>query len=146
MQMKTRNITIIALGLALVSCVSGAGENAEERKADYAEYVDLPTTIEFEEETHNFGQVTEGEMVKHTFKFKNSGNENLVLFDVKTSCGCTVPEDWPKQPIAPGDGGEIKVIFNSHDRAGQVNKSIRVEANTNPTVTTVLLTGEVLSE
>lgn len=144
--MRNWNIAIVFLGMALSACTSGAGENAEERKADYAEYVDLPTSIEFDEGTYNFGEVIDGEMVKHTFHFTNTGDENLVLFDVKTSCGCTVPENWPKQPIPPGEGGDIKVIFNSHDKVGKVNKSIRVEANTNPTVTSVFLTGEVLPE
>jgi len=134
-------IGLLALGFA--SCTSDQGANAEERMAEYAEFVDEPTEITFDEDTHNFGSVVDGDMVKHTFKFTNTGDKNLVLFDVKTTCGCTVPEDWPKQPIAPGDGGEIKVIFNSHNKVGAVNKSIRVEANTNPTVSTISIVGEV---
>lgn len=136
-------LLIVAGALLVGACTSNQGANAEERMAEYAEYVDEPTQITFDNPEHNFGKVVDGDMVKHTFTFTNTGEKNLVIFDVKTTCGCTVPEDWPKHPIEPGDGGEIKVIFNSHNKVGQVNKSIRIEANTNPTVTTVTLTGEV---
>ena len=131
--------------MSVVSCTSDQGADAEERRAKYAEFVDEPTSIEFENDEYNFGIVVDGDMVKHTFKFTNTGDKNLVLFDVKTTCGCTVPEDWPKQPIPPGESGEVKVIFNSNNKVGAVNKSIRIEANTNPTVSAVTITGEVLA-
>lgn len=134
-----------AVLLSLVSCTTDQGADVEKRRADYAEFVDEPTSISFEEMEHNFGSVVDGDMVKHTFKFTNTGDKNLILFDVKTTCGCTVPEDWPKHPIAPGESGEVKVIFNSNNKVGAVNKSIRIEANTNPTVSSVKITGEVLA-
>lgn len=129
--------------LAIVGCTTDSGANAEERKLEYANYIDEPTEITFESTDHNFGSVVDGEMVKHTFKFTNTGDKYLVLIDVITTCGCTVPEDWPRQPIAPGEGGEIKVIFNSNGKVGSVNKGIRVEANTNPSVTTISILGTV---
>ncbi|NOQ71455.1 MAG: DUF1573 domain-containing protein [Crocinitomix sp.] len=132
-----------AILMSLVSCTSDQGADAEERRVEYAEFVDDPTSIAFDQEEYNFGSVVDGDMVKHTFKFTNTGDKNLVLFDVKTTCGCTVPEDWPKHPIAPGESGEVKVIFNSNNKVGSINKSIRIEANTNPTVSTVRITGEV---
>ena len=131
--------------MSVVSCTTDQGADAEERRAEYAEFVDEPTSIEFDQTEYNFGTVVDGDMVKHTFKFTNTGDKNLVLFDVKTTCGCTVPEDWPKHPIAPGESGEVKVIFNSDSKVGAVNKSIRIEANTNPTVSSVKITGEVLA-
>lgn len=141
-----KNLFFIAIvGLSFASCTSNQGANAEERKAEYAQFIDEPTEITFDNADFNFGTVTDGDMVKHTFKFTNTGDKSLILFDVKTTCGCTVPEDWPKNPIAPGDGGEIKVIFNSHNKVGAVNKGIRVEANTNPSTTTISLQGEVLA-
>lgn len=127
----------------LASCTSNEGANAEERKVEYAAYIDAPTTIKFEEMAYDFGEATDGDMVRHTYKFTNSGENNLVLIDVKGSCGCTVPENWPKHPIEPGASGEIEVVFNSNNRVGHVRKNIRVEANTNPTVTTLTLTGKV---
>lgn len=128
-----------------VGCTSNEGATTEARRVDFAEFIDEPTTITFEEEVYNFGSVKDGDMVKHTFKFKNTGDKNLVLLDVTATCGCTVPEDWPKHPIAPGASGEIKVIFNTNNRVGAARKSVRIEANTNPSVTAVTIEGEVIA-
>ena len=60
----------------------------------------------------------------------------LVISSCTASCGCTVPQ-WPREPIAPGKSGEIKVVFNSAGKGGLVSKDITILANTNP-VKTVL--------
>ena len=127
----------------VLSCTSDHNAQAEERKIEYAEYIDNPTEITFEEDSYDFGVVTEGEKVRHTYKFTNTGDQTLVLINVTGSCGCTVPEDWPKQPIPPGETGEIKVVFDSEGRAGNVRKNVRVEANINPSPQSVELTGVV---
>lgn len=62
-----------------VNCTSNQGANTEERKAEYAEFVDEPTEITFDNKQHNFGKVVDGEEVLHTFKFTNTGDKNLVL-------------------------------------------------------------------
>lgn len=132
--------------VTLVSCTNNAGEEAEKRKLDYAEMIDNPTSMEFEEMAFDFGEVVDGELVNKVFKFTNTGDTELVLITVKGSCGCTVPEDWPKHPIAPGESGEISVTFNSANRVGNVKKSVRIEANTMPTVTTLSITGKVVEK
>lgn len=106
--------------------------------------LDDPTEITFTETKFDFGTVNEGDLVKHVFEFENTGDNNLVLLEVKGSCGCTVPETWPREPIAPGEKGEIAVTFNSDKRVGRVLKSVRIEANTNPSVTRIDITGEVI--
>jgi hypothetical protein len=132
------------IGLAtLASCTSNVGQNDEERRSDFAEMIDVPTTIEFDEMNFDFGTITDGDLVSNVFTFKNTGDKDLVLIAVKASCGCTVPEDWPKHPIAPGESGEIKVTFNSANKLGNIRKTIRIEANTSPTVTTLAITGVV---
>ena len=65
-----------------------------------ADNVEELTSIEFTEEAFDFGEITQGEKVEHTFKFKNTGENDLVIVSAKGSCGCTIPE-WPKEPIAP---------------------------------------------
>ena len=115
----------------------------EERKLNFAEMLDKATTIEFDEMTFDFGSVVDGEMVNKTFTFTNTGDHNLSLLDVKGSCGCTVPENWPKEPIRPGGTGQIDVTFNSKNRVGKVRKTVRVEGNTLPSITTITITGEV---
>jgi len=103
----------------------------------------LPTTtIQYENEKFNFGVVNEGEIVKHVYKFKNTGTEPLVISNAKGSCGCTVPK-WSSEPIPPGGSGEIKVEFNSKGKPGQQSKRVTVTANTNPTETYLEIAGEV---
>jgi len=90
-----------------------------------------PTTgakIVFTEETHDFGDISQGDKVTYTFAFQNAGNEPLVLSNVLTSCGCTAT-DWPRDPIAPGKESSITVNFNSTGKMGQQNKVITVMSN-----------------
>jgi len=100
------------------------------------------TTIQYENDKFNFGMINEGELVKHVFKFKNTGTEPLVISNAKGSCGCTVPT-WPKEPIPPGANGEISVEFNSKGKPGSQSKRVTVTANTNPTETFLEIGGEV---
>lgn len=85
----------------------------------------------FEETVHNFGKMTQGEIAKYDFVFKNTGNEPLLISSVRTTCGCTVT-NFPKIPIEPGKKGIIKVVFNSAYKEGFQNKKILIHANTNP--------------
>ena len=101
----------------------------------------LPT-IAFSEEVHDFGTINEGEIVEHRFSFKNTGEAPLIIQNATASCGCTVPEK-PKDPIAPGESGEILVKFNSKNKSGQQQPVVTVTANTYPKQTKVKLKGVV---
>ncbi len=93
------------------------------------------TSIKFEETTFDFGTVKDGEKVKHNYKFTNTGKVPLIISDAKGSCGCTVP-DWPREPIAPGKSGEIKVEFDSKNKGTEEGapqaKKVTLTANTDP--------------
>lgn len=103
----------------------------------------LPKTVmAFAKEEYDFGTVKEGEIVKRSFKFKNTGKEPLIISDAKGSCGCTVPQ-WPREPIAPGTSGEIVVEFNSDQKTGKRNQQVTITANTEPATTIIRLVGEV---
>ncbi len=107
-----------------------------------AEDLGPTTTIEFEESVFDFGTVNEGDKVEHIYKFKNTGNEPLKISSAKGSCGCTVPE-WPKEPIAPGAGGEIKVVFNTKGKKNNQTKAVTITANTDPNPTRITIKGVV---
>ena len=92
------------------------------------EEVKSKAKIEFTEKSRDFGDITQGDVVKHVFKFKNTGTEPLILSNVITSCGCTATE-WPREPIAPGGTGEINATFNSKGKMGKQNKVITVVSN-----------------
>ena len=72
-----------------------------------------PTTIEFEDPEHDFGEISLGSSVEFSFKFKNTGESPLIIQSVKAACGCTVLKDWPKEAILPGESAEIPVVFTA---------------------------------
>lgn len=97
----------------------------------------------FDHTQYEFGTIKQGEKVTHLFTFTNKGNAPLIISSAKPSCGCTVPS-WPKEPIMPGESGEIKAVFNSTHKSGRQNKSIRVFTNMGEQASTVFLKGEVI--
>lgn len=100
---------------------------AQETPAADAEAADGPK-ITFAETSHDFGDIEQGTKVSHTFAFENAGTEPLILSNVLTTCGCTAT-DWPREPVAPGEGGTIGVSFNSAGKMGKQNKVITVVSN-----------------
>ena len=82
----------------------------------------------FEKSEHDFGTIDQGTPQETIFKFTNTGNAPLIITDATSSCGCTVPNP-PKDPIAPGESGELLVKFNGSGQ-NQVTKTITVKANT----------------
>jgi|GEM_PF-705176 len=106
----------------------------------------LPKTdIEFDEEIYDFGQIKQGDVVEHTFKFRNVGSAPLSLTYVKPSCGCTAPK-WSKEPVAPGKTGEIQIKFNSAHKKGPQNKSVTIFLNAEPVTKILRFKGEVVVE
>jgi hypothetical protein len=85
--------------------------------------------IAFETRDHDFGTINEGDKVNYTYNFKNTGTADLVISDVKASCGCTVPS-FTKTPVKPGGSGEIKVVFDSTGKTGMQQKTVTVTLNT----------------
>jgi len=86
--------------------------------------------IKFEKTTHDFGTFSEkNPVVSCTFTFTNVGERPLVINQAMASCGCTVPE-YTKNPVKPGEKGEIKVTYNGTGKfPGHFKKSITVITN-----------------
>lgn len=100
--------------------------------------------IQFEKEVHDFGKIVQGDIVRYQFKFKNIGNKDLVISDVKGSCGCTITQ-FPKQPIKPNQEATIDVSFNSAAKMGPQNKNLTVYTNAEPSLKVLYIKGEVIS-
>jgi len=99
--------------------------------------------ISFEKMNHNFGVVKEADgIVEHVFTFSNTGSEPLIIKNVRSTCGCTVP-DWSKEPIMPMGKGTIKVSFNPANRPGAFRKGITVMSNAREPNTTLYVVGLV---
>lgn len=102
-----------------------------------------PTTkIEFAEDLHDFGTVKQDSKNEHLFKFTNTGDEPLIISNAKGSCGCTVPK-YPKNPIAPGETGEIEVVYSPGKQKGQQSKTVTITANTDPKDTRIQIKANV---
>jgi hypothetical protein len=105
---------------------------------------ELPV-IKFESPKADLGLIIEGEKVKHIFRFKNTGNSDLIINKVTASCGCTVPS-WDKEPIPPGGEGEIEVVFNSSGRSGLQRKTVSVNTNTQPNLHKLEFFAEIVND
>lgn len=85
--------------------------------------------IEFmaKDNTIDYGTVSkDSDSGMRTFEFKNTGNQPLIITNVQSTCGCTVPSK-PTEPIMPGKTGKIDVKYNM--TPGPIRKTITVESN-----------------
>jgi hypothetical protein len=149
MNMHVTKILIPALAIIFMSCQGtkndgSIGSDAVKNTASANGKVnsDLPE-IKFEEETYDFGKMTQGEKATHAFYFKNTGSENLIISGASGSCGCTVPE-WPKEPIKPGADGKINVVFNSEGKSGYQEKTVTIITNCEPATRVIRIKAEVI--
>lgn len=100
------------------------------------------TSVEWMEESHNFGEIKQGEKVRHEFKFKNTGDQPAYIENVKPACGCTAPT-WTKEPIAPGAEGTVVLEFDSANKTGVQKKTATVTMNTEPKVKVLNFSAEI---
>lgn len=102
------------------------------------------TTMEVAPEVFDAGEVIKGEVVTAKFIIKNTGEYPLVIGEVKGSCSCTVAS-YPEEPIPPGGEGEILSHVNTDDLGvGPLNKAVRIVANTTPSVSQVIVRGDIM--
>tara|TARA_R110002073_G_scaffold251568_1_gene414115 strand:- start:22 stop:450 length:429 start_codon:yes stop_codon:yes gene_type:complete len=89
--------------------------------------------IEFKTDVIDYGTIEKGADGVRVFEFTNTGNAPLIISNVKSTCGCTVPKK-PKGPIMPGETGKIEVKFDTK-RVNPFRKTITVFSNADtPTV------------
>lgn len=124
--MMKKLFTILFIGLI------GFAVNAQDKVAK----------IEFETETIDYGTIDKGADGLRVFKFKNTGNAPLIITKVKSSCGCTVPKK-PKDPIMPGETGEIEVKYDTK-RVMPIRKTITVTSNAERPTIALKIKGNVI--
>lgn len=100
--------------------------------------------IKFTETIHDYGEIELNSDGTCEFKFTNEGQEALILSNVRSSCGCTVPS-WPKDPIKKGAEAVIKVKYNTA-RASSFNKSITVYSNGSTQPIILIIKGTVINK
>ena len=129
---KTIFVAALAFSFAFVGCKEDASKKVNDENVATAANRDQEAgkypVMTFEKVEHDFGVIDQGTAVEHRFTFTNTGDAPLIIVDAKSSCGCTVPEK-PKDPIAPGDTGELLVKFNGSGK-NQVTKTVNITTNT----------------
>lgn len=114
----------------------------DEKRID-SSVIENMTEIKFERTVLDFKSVESGEVVQGSFAFTNEGKYPLVIYEVNTSCGCTVA-DYPRGEIAPGEKGMISVKYDSEGSAGmRISKEVTVNANTTPAKTKLKIVADV---
>ncbi len=131
-------ICFIVFILNLPVIISSCNSNDEITLNDSTEYTGNPN-IEFNKISHDFGELTEGEIVECTFRYENTGKSPLRILTVDTDCGCTVPE-FSSEDVLPGKTGVIKAVFNSAGFRNNIYKTIDVETNTESKYIELVLT------
>lgn len=123
--MKTFGFFVMFIAVCALSAC-----NESEPKEDDTVLTDslVKTTIVFENPKHDFGAITQGEVVEHTYFFTNTGTADYTIETVQASCGCTTP-DYTKAPVKPGEKGKVVVKFNTAGRNGNQSKTVTVFGN-----------------
>jgi Protein of unknown function (DUF1573) len=141
-------ITFIAATLFL-SCKDDAKKkdtdlinNPRTAAGDYQQDLSKLGTLSFEDTTHDFGKIKDGDVVEYNFAYKNIGKSPIIINTARASCGCTVA-DYKREPIAVNETGDLKVKFDSKGKEGMVQKTIFVSTNGNPSNYQLTITAEV---
>lgn len=122
---------ILMVAMLLVACLT---IQAQAKQAE----------IKFDKITHNFGTFSEKNAEQTaTFTFTNVGDAPLIINQAVASCGCTVPI-FTKQPVKPGEKGEIKVKYNGAGKfPGHFKKSITIRSNGKTEMTRLYVEGNM---
>ncbi len=105
--------------------------------------VEEKAEFKFEKETHDFGKIAQGKPVSVEFKFTNTGNEPLIITNIESVCGCTVPK-YTNTPILKGQTGTITVTYNAAALA-PFSKGLTIRSNAKTPIKVIYIKGEVVA-
>ena len=115
-----KNIFLLIVGIVLSTQVFAQQENVGDENPNAPKFA-------FETTVLDYGNIKKGSDGERILNFTNAGKEPLIIYNVRSSCGCTVPE-YPKTLIGPGEESQIKVKYNTN-RVGAFHKTITIYSN-----------------
>ena len=131
--------------VAFTSCKEDAASKVKSENVAVAAERDANAgnfpVLKLDKEIHDFGTIMNGTPVETIFKYTNTGNSMLVVSNIKSTCGCTVPSNYTKE-VAPGGTGQFTVKFNGKGN-GKVSKSLTMTTNTEKGTQIVKITAMV---
>ena len=98
--------------------------------------------MEFKSETLDYGEIKKGSDGVRVFEFTNTGDIDLVITNVTSSCGCTIPKK-PDGPVKPGESGKIEVKYDTR-RVGPIRKTVTVYSNAEEPTKALKIKGRVI--
>lgn len=107
------------------------------------EEIEIPSLLVFDSREFDFGEITQGDVIEHVFRFQNTATVPVRIITAKASCGCTLA-DKPEGEILPNEFGEIKVKFNSSGKKYKMKKRVRLTTNLNSKSEILYLKGYVV--
>ena len=128
-----RNILFLLSLFFIFSCGDDPFSKVKSENVQKASVRDNSTTnsaiMTFDKTVHDFGTIQDGTPVETVFSYTNTGKSPLVITDIKSTCGCTVPRDWSREPLSPGESSQFTVKFNGKG-VNKTSKTVTVTANT----------------
>ena len=118
----SRSLVLILFSLLITSICFAADKASKQGEEPQAPKIKVSSPV------HDFGSVTQGAKVEHTFTFTNEGNADLHIQRVVPSCGCTA-STASKDIVPAGEEGTIEVTFDTTGFNGSKTKSVRVYTN-----------------
>lgn len=82
----------------------------------------------FSEKSFDFGEIKQGEKKEHIFQLTNEGKKDLMIRNIRASCGCTAAKP-SKTVIPPGESVPVKVSFDSRGKRGRQTNTITIITN-----------------
>ncbi len=128
-----KNILFLLSFFFLYSCGDDPFGKVKSENVQKASVRDNSTTnspiMTFDKTVHDFGTIQDGTPVETVFSYTNTGESPLVITDIKSTCGCTVPRDWSREPLSPGESSQFTVKFNGKG-VNKTSKTVTIAANT----------------
>jgi hypothetical protein len=132
--MKTIKIAILACTLGLMSFTILPSKTTVDTES--------AAPIAWKSESIDLGNIPQNKPKAITFEFKNTGTTDVVITNVKASCGCTAT-DYTKTPIKPGETAKMTATFNAANK-GAFTKQVTVTTNAEETSKVLTFKGTVI--
>ena len=128
-----KNILFLLSLFFLLSCGDDPFSKVKSENVEMAVVRDNTSSkipvMTFDKKVHDFGTIQNGTPVETVFSYTNTGDSPLVISDIKSTCGCTVPRDWSREPLSPGESSQFTVKFNGKG-VNKTSKTVTIAANT----------------
>ncbi len=135
-------LVLVVLLVGVLSC-NQLQTNSKDGRVTETGTVQSAGTVIFDTTAHHYGTLVQGEKVGYTFRFTNTGAGHVVIENVQAGCGCTAVS-WSKDPVAPGEQGNVEIIFDSSGRNGNQYKTIKVITNGTKKEHVLIVTAEII--